>query len=114
MPYEFNRLGNLSMERLLADSGYLNCPEMIQIDDIRRMLLEFPKCIDDWAEYSEDKRSDCGWYLETKSGKPFMVKYYHQDKKKRNAFIYGDRVTACAAFIKLEAEEIKLALSRVS
>lgn len=107
LPHEFNRLGNISFHELLNESGYLNFSEEILVENIREALIEQPQRIDEWAQYSEDKRSSSGWYFRAESEGAYVVGYYPDSREKNTRSPFEDRATACAAFIKHEVEDIR-------
>lgn len=107
LPHEFNRLGNVSIHELLSESGYASCFEEILVENIRKALVEQPQRIDEWAQYSEDKRSSSGWYFRTESEGTHVVGYYPDNGEKNTRSSFEDRATACATFIKHEIEDIR-------
>jgi hypothetical protein len=92
---------------LLKESGYLYSSDEVLVKDIREALAEQPRRIDEWAQYSNDKRSSSGWYFRPDGDGTFEVGYYSSKEKKNTRSSFVDRATACAIFIKREADYIQ-------
>ncbi len=64
------------------------------------------KSIEYWLAWSENRRSDSGWYFTKGEDGQYVVGYYPQ----RNGFKeieFSDKFNACTAFIKKEIESIR-------
>jgi hypothetical protein len=64
MPAEFHRRGDVSILKLFKESGYLEHASSIDIQDIQQYLTAHPDLVSDWSAYSEDQRTDRGWYFD--------------------------------------------------
>jgi len=53
----------VSLRQALADAEYRTLRPDLAVNDIRRVLDSHSELIDQWVRYSEDKRTDGGWYL---------------------------------------------------
>jgi hypothetical protein len=107
LPKKFYSQSNNSMDSLLKESGYFEVHDKIQVNDIAKILNEYSENIEDWSILSENKRTDSGWYFKkNKSGK-YIVGYFSQNSNSHPAE-YTDMKEACAAFIKLEIENIRM------
>ncbi|MEK7524186.1 MAG: hypothetical protein AAB588_04120 [Patescibacteria group bacterium] len=104
LPRDFYKLGNVSIGSLLKQSGYFEVSQKIGEEDIGKALVAYPKCIDEWMVWSEDKRSS-GWYFKKNEKGKYRVGYFPLQQDKENNFEYSDARLACAAFIKREIEE---------
>jgi hypothetical protein len=104
LAHRFNSLGNISINALLKKSRYIEMYNQISEQDIREALFKHPECIDEWICYSEDKRSSKGWYLLQEKGNNFKVGFSPCGTDE----YFSNRIDACAAFIKREAEDIRL------
>src|SRR5881398_212947 len=62
LPQRFHSFGNVSMFSLLEGTGYFGLHEQISEADIRAALVRCPECVEEWFQYSENKRT-CGWYV---------------------------------------------------
>ena len=109
MPRRFHSLGNISIFRLLEETGYFELYDRISEHDIRTALLCCSECVQEWIQYSEDKRSSSGWYL-TLNDEGLYETAYFDIKAVPNTtdrVQYESAVDACAAFIKHEIESIR-------
>ncbi|HLX54401.1 MAG TPA: hypothetical protein VKR58_10690 [Aquella sp.] len=71
------------------------------------MLRIHPEKINYWLIWSDDKRSRSGWYFIKENGNLFKIGYLPRDKKV-SELTYSNKILACAAYIKLEIEYIRL------
>jgi hypothetical protein len=104
IPTEFYKLRNISIYELFKKSKYCDYYNYITENDIKNYLLNNRNYIKDWFIYSEDKRTDKGYYVVLENEK-YEVGYY--DGKKRNiinTYNLSQDIDACANFIKLELE----------
>jgi hypothetical protein len=98
---------NLSERAFLTNIGYFQEHEKVSEKQIDLKLKQFPDCIDEWIQYSEDQRSDQG-YLIMKNGLRWDVKFWSsRDKTLNTSKTFTDKVEACAYFIKKEIEHIR-------
>ena len=109
MPRRFHSLGNISIFSLLEETGYFELHDQISEDDIRTALLCCPECVQEWIQYSEDKRSSSGWYLTLNDEGLYETAYFDIKAvpNTTNRIQYESAVDACAAFIKHEIESIR-------
>jgi hypothetical protein len=63
VPRDF-RAGAGSPVQLVRQSGYRDIRETITATEIRKQLIDDPSLIDDWKNWSLDKRTSEGWYLQ--------------------------------------------------
>ena len=105
LPRKFNELGNATIYSLLDDTGYFKIRTQVSEDKICEALHTHPECVDDWLRYSEDKRSDAGWYFQ-RCDKGYRVGYFSSRGNDIKSTEYTDQVAACACFIKHEIEDI--------
>lgn len=109
MPRRFHSLGNISIFGLLEETGYFELHDQISEDDIRTALLCCPECVQEWIQYSEDKRSSSGWYLTLNDEGLYETAYFDIKAVPNtiNRVQYKSGVDACAAFIKHEIETLR-------
>lgn len=107
LPSMFHRRGNVSIYDLLKETGYFEMNQQISEKIIQAALLQHPECVDEWLNYSEDKRTSTGWYLRQEGINTYVIGFIEKEigGKRQSRFI--DRITACAAFIKREVEDIR-------
>jgi len=53
----------VSLSQALADTDYRAMRLHFDVHDLRRLVDSNPELLDQWARYSEDKRTAGGWYL---------------------------------------------------
>ena len=109
MPRRFHSLGNISIFSLLQETGYFELHDQISEDDIRTALLCCRECIQEWIQYSEDKRSSSGWYLTLNDEDLYEIAFLDIKgvPNTTNQVRYESAIDACAAFIKHEIESIR-------
>jgi hypothetical protein len=100
MPLEFKSRGDVSMLRLVAESGYLTNKALITVELLSAYFAKDPESIDAWLLQSLENRSSPSWYLLEPSaanaqGKWVVGFYPGQD---REYFERGE--DACAVFVK--------------
>lgn len=106
LPGQFQKIGDVSIYSLLKESGYFELHNEINEADIIREIIVNPQCISQWMTWSDNKRSNEGWYFkQSKEGK-YIVGYFPQ-KEGAKMREYSDINDACATFIKLELEDIR-------
>jgi hypothetical protein len=109
LPQTFHSLGNVSIFTLLKATGYFELHDQISEGDIRSALLCCPECVQEWIQYSEDKRSSSGWYLTLNDEGLYETAYFDIKAvpNTTNRVKYGHAIDACAAFIKHEIESVR-------
>jgi hypothetical protein len=108
LPRRFHSLGNVSMFSLLEATGYLGLHDQISEEDIRAALARCTECIQEWVQYSEDKRTSSGWYVMENDEGCYEVGYVTERGDRQRRVVYDKLVDACAAFVKREIENIRL------
>lgn len=96
-----------SMYSLLQKYNYFEQYDMVQEDLIREVLIKNPEYINQWLQWSEDKRSSEAWYFIKNTNNKYTVGYYGSKKEIKKE--YFDAASACAAFIKLDIESLRVA-----
>lgn len=107
LPLKFYNVGNKSIFSLLKDSGYFEVYEKIDEQDIYRVIVQHPEFIKEWLLWSENKRTDTGWYFRQDNEGKYIVGYFSNSSTSQSE--YSDASLACAAFIKHEIEDIRSA-----
>ena len=111
IPSEIYTKGNISLYELFINSGYCDCNNYITEDEIKNYLLKYKNYTKDWANYSENKRVDKGYYFILKNGK-YIIGYYNKNKIDNRdnivkTYNLSEEIDACANFIKLELEDLR-------
>jgi hypothetical protein len=106
LPRKCRERANESSYSLLQESGYFQHANEITKDHIREVILQFPECVALWLQWSEDKRTQEGWYFSQDTNLKYSV---GRVSKKGNTQQkeYSNAITACAIFIKEEIENIR-------
>ena len=109
IPRRFHSLGSISIFSLLEETGYFGLHDQISEGDIRTALLCCPECVQEWRQYSEDKRSSSGWYVTLNDEGLYETAYFNVQAvpNTTNRVQYKDAVDAWADFIKHEIESIR-------
>lgn len=106
IPRDLRGRGNCSLCSLLYGSNYFFNHYVVTEIAIRDSLCKNPEIVNDWLDYSGDKRVNSGWFFrrsDTRDG--YQIGYYPCG----SVIDYPDGITACAAFIKHEIEDIRMA-----
>jgi hypothetical protein len=98
--------GNVSINVLLKETGYFEVHSQINEANISNELKKHPEYINHWLNWSNNKRTNSGWFFKQENNGKYVVGY-SPEKPDLNHFEYSDLPEACAAFIKLEIEEIR-------
>jgi hypothetical protein len=53
----------ISMREALQITGYAEHRPGVTAAELRRLVVNHPELIEQWLSYSEDKRTDGGWYI---------------------------------------------------
>ncbi len=81
--------GDESTARLLLDSGYLDQPEALTVEDVEDALSHRPELADRWLERGHDQRMAGGWGIECDHGQYRVQDFAHGaslvEKKKLHA-----------------------------
>ena len=104
LPKEYENV-NKSTISIVQESGYFELYNKINEEQIAAMLQNHPQTIENWLQWSEDKRSG-GWYF-TKGGENEYGVGYYPDYN-FDFMDFSDKFKACAAYIIREIEMIRL------
>lgn len=102
IPSEFHQRGDVSVVRLVEESGYRIHRVAIAVDDLERYLRARPELVQDWDVYSASNRKGSGWYFDRAAR---SVGCY-RDNRRQHEQVFDDAAQACATFIKREIDSI--------
>jgi hypothetical protein len=108
MAKQFEERGNVSEIALLRESGYLENPDQITEADILEYLRHYPDLINTWLLQSQNKRTTHSWYMKSpddndSQSNVWIVGFYPGDEIHE----FRDEASACAFYVKQEAEQIR-------
>jgi hypothetical protein len=106
LPQSFRTRGDKSFYNLLESSRYFDFYEDVTESGICERLREYPVCCDSWMEWSEDRRSDSGWYVRRENENSYVVGY-HGECSKIVPKYFIDKTQAVASFIKNQIENMR-------
>lgn len=108
LPTKFKERDNeKSIHTLLYETNYFDSNEQIDESNIYDVLSKKQdKYIQEWLEWSANKRTDEGWYLLAKRNK-YVVGYSGMNTDKKQQLEFFSSEIACAVFIKREIEHIR-------
>jgi hypothetical protein len=89
---------------LLLESGYLDNPEAVTIDSLVHGFRESPESVNSWLAWSDNKRSDAGWYFQNRKETKYAVGYFPRTNNVPEQE-YTDAFIAAAHFVKHELED---------
>ncbi len=103
MPAEFRRRGDVSMFRLLKESGYDAAELPLSEEAIERHLREHPDLVSVWTAHSEEQRCSPGWYLAQPGtgldgAEGWRVGYYTVGRRPPER-LFANEFSACAFYI---------------
>jgi len=99
---------NQSIYSLLQDTGYFETHIEINENSIKEALEQHPQYVDQWLQWSEDRRVDSGWFFLQNNNQKYLVGFLDANKGTTEKMEYFDRKSACAVFIKRELESIRI------
>lgn len=97
---------SMSFRDLILNTGYCGLSEDISVAMLESVLRDQPKSVEDWLTWSENKRSDSGWFLRRELAGSFEVGYFPATEDRPSLHYAETEVfLACARFIKYEIDE---------
>jgi hypothetical protein len=106
MARQFYNQHNVSINALLKDSGYCDFYDQITEQDIYLALSRCSDCTGYWMQWSEDKRTESGWYIRLNETGKYVVGYFEKNSQLKE-IEFDDLTKSCASFIKHELEDIR-------
>lgn len=106
LPERFHSQGNLSSYTLLQESGYFALHDKISETEIYEEISRHSEYINAWLSWSENKRSETGWFFRQNELGVYLVGWYGP-LGIISEISYVDKIQACSVFIKHEIEEIR-------
>lgn len=97
---------HLSIASALELTGYNQNYSSIETTQLAEALAADKTLLDEWKQYSEDKRTTSGWYIEFTQN-DFIVGYFESSRGSTQKLHFTNPVDACAAFVKREIENIR-------
>lgn len=97
-----------SPRQILDDSGYAEHFQEITQEKIARLVRNDPKIIDEWVQFSEDKRWSPAWAFGKQTRARWEVAYKVPSGQATYRVAFQDAVTACAFMIRMEMEELRV------
>ena len=105
LAFDFYAARTVSPVQLVARSGYGRHRDEVTVPRLERCLAEYPEWVNAWLDYSEDKRSSPGWYIQGRERISFLVGY-HEGRSSRPPMRFDNKVRACAEFVRREVDDI--------
>ena len=105
IPKKYHELKNISFVSLLRNTGYFELFDEINSNEIKEQLDKHPEWVEQWLNYSDDKRTSSGWYFTKNETGKYIVGFYPSKKFKTLGF--ADITEACSVFIKMEIEGVR-------
>lgn len=106
-PRVMSQKGDVSFYSLLKKIGYFEMHDQITVKTLREALLEYPGCVNDWIQFSEDQRCSPAWFFR-QNGTDYEVGYWSSKADDAPPTKYSDSLEACAIFIKHKIEGVRL------
>ena len=102
---DYYNLKNISFSALLSESGFHEMLSSVTENDILGELVKDSTLSDQWFLWSENKRTNSGWYLTNNRNDNYVVGYFPPNGEILN---FSNKLKACAAFIKREIEDTEI------
>lgn len=96
-----------STARLLAETGYLDRPQDLKVEDLAEVLAEEPALADAWLDRGHDQRLAGGWGIEREGDT-----YHVQSFDGGGELVMENRVKATAEFALRYLEVIAAVIRR--
>ncbi len=107
IPVDCHEMGTISVYDLTKQSGYFENQNSISSEDIKKYLLLNTNIANEWLQYSEDKRTDSGWYFTKNDKHNKYIVGYLSNGNRCNETVFSNIVDACTMFILSELEVIR-------
>ena len=107
LPRELERREDQSVLSLLRQTGYFENHDQITEDLLREALRSDRHLCHEWLQFSENKRTESGWYFENRETGGYVVGHFPEKTGGSQWLRYEDPIDGCAAFIKREVEDIR-------
>jgi hypothetical protein len=105
LPRKFFDIRTMSIIALLKETGYPEIHDQISVDDIRKALIQCPKCIDEWMAYSDHNRTNSIWGIRNEGTDKYIVFFLDSNNVQSIKEEYTDRFDACAHYIKHDVDD---------
>lgn len=98
---------SMSFRDLILNSGYCCSAEHVSVEILANALRERPKNVEEWLAWSDNKRTDSGWFFRHRLTGGFEVGFFPRTED-RPSLRYDETEVflACARFIKYEIDEV--------
>lgn len=103
LPRDFYSTDTKSIIQLLEESGYYKNPDCLNKEGIIKYLNSHPEILNDWENYSSNKRTSEGWFFKSDNDES-VIGYYKNGE--HNVKKYDSKILACAEFIIKEIQTI--------
>lgn len=103
LPSEFEKLGNESICSLIESLGH---SDEIEVNEIVLILKKQPHRVDEWINYSVNKRTSTGWYIRSCGENRFEVGCLDGKGTMGVPEYFEDPYLGCAKFIKFELDSL--------
>lgn len=100
LPLDFYA-GSKSMIDLVSDAGIKEHSTTITVASVGACLREHPSLVDQWLNWSANKRVTSGWYFLKQNGQ-LKVGFYPAGE----ILIFEDPILACAEFVTREVKAL--------
>jgi hypothetical protein len=97
IPVEYKRLGNVSFDTLLKESGYMG--QDLDVEQIKKILIRFPELIEPWLVLSLDQRGGPSWYVLSPEDSKSKKWTFSSSPKSEPEQYFSDGPSAVAKFI---------------
>ncbi len=104
----FTETKNISLAEMLVETGYLERYGEVSMEAIVPIIKDNPSYVEDWIEYSENKRTNRGWYIKPESSQ-YVVGCIEKLGEGQSRF-FANKEEACSYFVIHELADIRTQL----
>ncbi len=102
IPRRLRERDDVSFLGCLALTGYLDAPDSLTVPSLVAELSRSPSLVEEWLNYSGDKRVTSGWAFERTRDGGAVIAWFPRGER----ITFGDPVRACAEFIVRELRDL--------
>ncbi|HMM81000.1 MAG TPA: hypothetical protein PKC65_13355 [Pyrinomonadaceae bacterium] len=98
---------SVSFRDLILNSTYCGSSERVSVEMLAKALSEHPENVENWLAWSDNKRTDSGWFFRRQLAGGFEVGYFpHTEDRPSLRYAETEIFLACAKFIKYEIDDV--------
>jgi hypothetical protein len=109
-PRYYKKEINKTPRDFIIESQYPQYYDQITLDDIENIIINNKSIVDDWVNFTEDKRWTPAWGLKKIEYEEYCLFYVPADGGDGYSINICSDLTACALMVRFEMEDLRLNL----